>query len=405
MKNTFNTINLSLFLALFMATYVHSQKSNETSAAMEYIKFSDNLNMMMMGGGSIETAQSTIKKGKEYIDLAAENESTKNSAKTLYYKGEIYTGYLIAFATDSVFMKENGENYLNIGLESYKKSLSLSQKYKPEIEESINKKKALFGMGVGILYEKKMYKETAEAYEMQVMLSDVMGQIDTVSLYNSAVCYEKASVYDKAGSNYEKLGKIGHKGTSCYILASSCYRKMKDIQRAKTLIEEARKKAPLDKDLLLELVNINIDSGNASGAESALNEAIIADPQNKQLHYTIGTIYIDLKQNEKAEAALMKALEIDPNYQDALYQIGAHLVTWAGDVRTAANQLKFGDPNYDKMIVQSDDIYRRALTPLEKYIGLSPNDKDVLTILSQLHRSLGDMNKSAEYKKRADAIK
>jgi tetratricopeptide (TPR) repeat protein len=263
----------------------------------------------------------------------------------------------------------------------------------------------MFGMGVGMLYEKKMYKETAEAYEMQVELSSVLGQIDTTSIYNSAVCYEKAAVYDKAAINYDKLGKIGYKGTSCYVMASSCFRKMKDIQRAKSLIEEARKKAPLDKDLLLELVNINIDSGNSAGAESALNEAIVSDPKNKQLHYTIGTIYIDLKQNEKAEAALLKALEIDPNYQDALYQIGAHLVTWAGDVRTAAGQLKFGDPNYDKMIIQSDDTYRRALAPLEKYIGLSPNDKAVLTILSQLHRNLGDLNKSAEYKKRADAIK
>jgi tetratricopeptide (TPR) repeat protein len=123
------------------------------------------------------------------------------------------------------------------------------------------------------------------------------------------------------------------------------------------------------------------------------------------LYYTIGTIYIDLKQNEKAEAALNKALEIDPNYQDALYQLGAHLITWAGDTRTTASQLKFGDPNYDKMVIMSDDIYRRALTPLEKYISISPNDKDVLIILSQLHRSLGDMNKSNEFKKRADAIK
>ena len=112
-----------------------------------------------------------------------------------------------------------------------------------------------------------------------------------------------------------------------------------------------------------------------------------------------------MKENEKAETALNKALEIDPNYQDALYQLGAHLITWAGDTRTAASQLKFGYPNYDKMIIQSDDIYRRALTPLEKYITISPNDKDVLTILCQLHRSLGDINKSNEYKKRADAIK
>ena len=190
-----------------------------------------------------------------------------------------------------------------------------------------------------------------------------------------------------------------------YLRASNAYRKNKQLSEAKTIIELARKNSPLDKDLLLELVNLSIESGDASGAESALTEAIVTDPNNKQLHYTIGSIYIDLKKYDNAEIALRKALEIDPNYQDALYQLGAHLVTWAGEVRGAANQLKFGDKKYDKMIIESDDIYRRALEPLEKYISISPNDKNVLIILSQLHRNLGDTNKSAEYKKQADAIK
>jgi Tfp pilus assembly protein PilF len=168
---------------------------------------------------------------------------------------------------------------------------------------------------------------------------------------------------------------------------------------------EGRKKYPNDRDLLLELVNINIDAGDAAGAEAALNEAISTDPNNKQLHYTIGTIYIDLKEYEKAENALNKALEIDPNYADALYQLGAHLVTWAGETKTAANQLKFGDPSYNKMIEDSEATYKRALIPLEKYIEKSPNDKDVLNILFQLNRSLGNSEKAMEYKKRADAIK
>ncbi|MEY4603840.1 MAG: hypothetical protein RIT43_1132 [Bacteroidota bacterium] len=392
-------------IATLFATVSFGQKANETSAALEYIKFKDNMQMMMLGGGNMETGQTAIKKAKEFIDLAAENESTKKSPKTLFYKGEIYTGYLMAFGTDSVLMKEHGEEYLNIGLDSYKQSLAVSSKYKSDIEESINQKKGLFGMGINQMYDKGMYKETAEAYELQVLFSDVLGQTDTSSIYNAAICYDRANEYDKAAVNYLKLAKINYKSTQNYIRASGLYRKQKKHAEAKALIEDARKSNPLDKDLLLELVNISIDAGDAAGAETALAEAIASDPNNKQLHYTIGTIYIDLKQNEKAETALKKALEIDPNYQDALYQLGAHLVTWAGDLRSAANQLKFGDKNYDKMIIESDNLYRRALEPLEKYISISPNDKTVLTILSQLHRSLGDMNKSAEYKKRADAIK
>ncbi len=392
-------------LAAFLSVVTFGQKANETSAALEYIKFKDNMQMMMLGSGSKEVGQTAIKKAKEFIDLAAQNESTKKSPKTLFYKGEIYTGYLIAFGTDSVLMNEHGEEYLTTGLESFKQSLAVSSKYKSDIEESINNKKALFGMGINQMYEKGMFKETAEAYDLQIRLSDVLGQVDTTSIYNAAICFDRASVYDKAAENYLKLAKMNYKPSQNYVRASSAYRKNKQFSEAKALIEGARKTNPLDKELLLEMVNMNIESGDAAGAETALSEAIATDPNNKQLHYTIGTIYIELKKNDKAEIALRKALEIDPNYQDALYQLGAHLVTWAGEVRGAANQLKFGDKNYDKMVIESDDLYRRALEPLEKYITISPNDKDVLTILSQLHRNLGDMNKSAEYKKRADAIK
>jgi Tfp pilus assembly protein PilF len=88
-----------------------------------------------------------------------------------------------------------------------------------------------------------------------------------------------------------------------------------------------------------------------------------------------------------------------------MYQLGAHLVTWAGDTKTAANQLKFGDANYNKLLKESDELYKRALIPLEKYIAKVPNDKDVLNILFQIYRNLGNSEKAMEYKKRADAIK
>ena len=53
---------------------------------------------------------------------------------------------------------------------------------------------------------------------------------------------------------------------------------------------------------------------------------------------------------------------------------------------------------------QSDDTYARALIPLEKYIIAFPNDKAVLNILFQIHRSLGNSDKALEYKKRAEGI-
>ncbi|MEN9401156.1 MAG: hypothetical protein RL632_2259 [Bacteroidota bacterium] len=405
MKKRMKNLAILIGTAL-LSSSAFAQKNNETSAAIEYNKFKDQVTMMMMGGGSDFAAmQSTIKKAKEFIDLAAANETTKSSPKTLFFKGEIYTGYLMAFATDTVFAETEAENYLNTGLAAYKQSLTVSAKFKGDIQESILQKKQIFGMGIDQLYQQEKYAETAEAYELQVRLSDAMMQVDTVSLYNAGICYEKAKQYEKAGNKFSEAARFNYKLPYAYAKASGNYRLAGKSDMAKAIISEGRKKFPTDRDLLLELVNISIDEGDNAGAEAALAAAIATDPNNKILHYTIGTIYSQLKQNDKAEMALNKALEIDPQFDDALYQLGAILVTWAGEKKTEANQLKFGDARYDAMLKEADDIYKRALVPLEKYIAKNPNDKDVLTILYQLHRSLGNTEKAIEFKKRADAIK
>jgi tetratricopeptide (TPR) repeat protein len=402
MKNSIQ--KTTLIAGTFILSAVSfAQKKNETSAAVE---FKNNYQSALMSG-DMEKAKKSLIAAKEFIDLAAVNEETKESPKTLWLKGEIYSNFMVIGmqTMDTSFIKIAGDDAIEVSIAAFKKGFDVSDKFDADIKESVNQKHAMLDNFASMMYKGNMFKEAAEVYETQAKYLDAVGQLDTTSIFNGSICNEKAELYGKAAEGYSKLARAGYRNGTCYVLASSAYRKNKQVAEAKAIVTEGRKKYPLDKELLLELVNLSIDAGDAAGAEAALAEAIATDPKNKQLHYTIGTIYIDLKENEKAEAALNKALEIDPNYQDALYQLGAHLITWAGDTRTAASQLKFGDPNYDKLIIQSDDIYRRALTPLEKYITISPNDKDVLTILSQLHRSLGDINKSNEYKKRADAIK
>jgi tetratricopeptide (TPR) repeat protein len=389
--------------ALIISASTFAQKKNETSAAVEF----KNKYQMSMATGDVDAAKKALIAAKEFIDLAAEHVETKESPKTLYYKGEIYANFLMLGmqTMDTVFMKLGGDDALDVAIAAYKKGFDVSDKFDGDIKDAVNQKKAMLDPYANMLYKNNMFKEAGELYLTQADLSSAISELDSTSIFNGSLCFEKGNEFIKAAEGYEKLAKVGYKGTTTYVLASSAYRKGGDTEKAKAIVAEGRKKHPSDRDLLLELVNTNIDAGDAAGAEAALNEAITKDPNNKQLHYTIGTIYIDLKENEKAEQALNKSLEIDPEYGDALYQLGAHLVTWAGDTKTAANQLKFGDPNYNKMLQQADDTYKRALVPLEKYIGKNPNDKDVLNILFQLNRSLGNTEKALEYKKRADAIK
>ncbi|MFN5909783.1 MAG: tetratricopeptide repeat protein [Bacteroidota bacterium] len=388
---------------LIITTATFAQKKNETSAAVEF----KNKYQMAQMSGDMETAKKALIAAKGYIDLAADHPETKESPKTLYYKGEIYANFLIIGmqSQDTSFLKMAGEDALEVAIAAYKKGFDISDKFDGEIKEACEQKRALLDGYANMLYKSNMFKEAGELYATQAKFMDAAGEFDTTSVLNSAICFDKGNDLIKAGESYEILAKAGYKGATSYVMASSSFRKGGDKVRSKALITEGRKKYPTDRDLLLELVNSNIDAGDAAGAEAALNEAIAADPKNKQLYYTIGTIYIELKQNEKAEASLNKSLEIDPEYVDAMYQLGAHLVTWAGDTKTAANQLKFGDANYNKLLKESDELYKRALIPLEKYIAKVPNDKDVLNILFQIYRNLGNSEKAMEYKKRADAIK
>ncbi len=403
MKN--RLVKISLIACSFMFAFnSFSQKLNETSAALEYKKFEELFQKMMMTGeNKLEEGKKILLKAKTYIDLAAENPTTKDNAKTLFYKGEIYTGLLMAAAEDTNYIKENGDMLLEVGLASYKRAYE-DKKFKEDVRSSIGTKKFLFGAGADKMYKDEKFKEAAELYDLQVKLSDAMNEVDSVSLFNSGLSAERAGEIKMAADRYKQAAEIGYRAPSIYAIASSTLRKDGRLEEAKEIITIGQKKYPNNKDILFELVNMNLQAGDNAAAEASLAAAIAADPTNKQLYMTIGTIYMELKEEDKAEAALLKALELDPKYSDALYQLGAMYTGKASNMKADASQLKNGDPKYDVMLKNADDMNRKAVPYLEAYIETSPNDKQVLTILSQIHRSLKNPEKSAEYKKRADAL-
>lgn len=394
--------NLALVAVTLSTGSLFAQKANETSAALEFRKYGESLMK-----GEFDAAKKALTKAKEYIDLAAAHADTKESPKTLYYKGEVYSGFISLgmMTQDTNFLKIAGEDAFDVAVASFKKGYAVSDKFDGEIRDAIYGKKMEMEKFSTLLYAGNAFKEAMQIYDAQVQLSDAINQVDSLSIFNAGICAEKAGDFATAAQRYKRCAEISYKAPDIYSMASAMLRKEKKIAEAKEVIAMGRKKYPSDRGLLLELVNASLDEGNNAEAEKSLQEAIAADPKNKQLYYVIGTIYIDLKEYDKAEAALNKAIELDPNYSDAQYQLGAHLVGVAGNIKEEASRLKLGDPNYEVMLAKGDEYYKRAVTPLEAYITKNPNDKEVLTILFQIHKSLKNTDKALEYKKRADAIK
>ena len=394
-------IGLALIGSMVCTGSLFGQKSAETSAVLEYRNYGTALKK-----GRTDAAKSALLKAKEYIDEAAAHASTKDNAKTLYYKGEIYTSFLSLsmMSGDAEFGKKIGENGMDEAIAAYKKGYAVSNKYDSEIKGAIYRNKMQIETVTSMLYKAGNFKEAVELYDGQVTLSDAIDEIDTLSMFNSAVCAEKAEMFAVAGERYKKCAEYAYRAPQIYSIASSILRKAGKTEDAKSVIALGRKTYPSDRGMLLELVNTHLDEGNSAEAEKGLQAAIAADPENKQLYYVIGTIYIDLKKNDEAEKALSKAIELDPGYSDAQYQLGAHLVGVAGALKQDASQLKFGDPKYDEMLAKSDGYYKKAVVPLEAYIANNPKDKDVLTILFQIHKNLKNTQKALDYKRRADAL-
>ena len=375
MKANFLTAALGIFLisAPIVST---AQKKNVTDAAMLMRKYNP---MAIMDPAT----KKNVEEAKKFIDLAAVNPETAEDFKMHLYKGQIYYALVELTSVDAMkglpvdkdLIKKNSE----IATASFKKVIEDPKKtFKKDAEDFINfRSEMAFNMGIKAYNDKNFEQATqmfVGAYEVQKFLSNEYKEAytnTTLSLNNYVDSLLKIKNYDKANEMSE-------------------------------LVLESM---PTNIDIIITLININLQKGDAVVAEKYLNKGLELDPKNKQLYYVLGTSYIDLKQYEKAETSLNKAIEIDPNYTEAQYQLGAHLFNWANELKYEAGQLDYKDPKGPILEEKSKEVLNRALIVLEKYIEKSPNEKSVLDILYKTHYKLGNTEKAAEYKKRAEAIK
>lgn len=400
MKSTMKHLALSLGVVA-ISTVAFGQKKNVTNAAVEY--GNNKMFPMSMASPDFDAAKTieSIKRAKEFIDLAAAHEETKNDQKQYRYQGLIYSAVAALSVFDSTAFDIEPDAALEKSLTAFSNGLNAGKRYTQDIVDDTKKWAYLFEMAGGQLYQTEKFAEAGESYMYAAKYKKAGGTVDTITYYNAAISFERVEKNLEAAQNFEEIIEYKTNSATIASYASRNYRLAGDMDKAIEVVSKARENDPNNKDLLIELVNINLDKGDSEGAEKALTDAVAADPNNASLHYAIGTVYMDLNENEKAEASLNKALEIKPDYEDAQYQLGALLVGWGGDLKLEASNLKFGDPNYNKLLAESEAIYNRAVAPLEKYIDKNPNDKVVLDILFKLHKNLGNNEKALEYKKRA----
>lgn len=353
----------------FVAAAAFAQKSVETSAAVEF----KNTYQDKLAKGDFDAAKKSLIKAKGFVDQAAAHADTKDSPKTLWFKGDIYSNFLILgeAAKDSNFVKEAGADPMATAIAAYKKGYEVSDKYDQDILESIDKNKAMLQGFAEMMYTQKLYKEALEVYDTQTRLSAAVGAVDSASYFNGGISADQAGLYDIAADHYKKCAEIGYQVPFVY------------------------------KKIALSLIN----AGKNDEAIGYVQKAIDKYPNDEYLYFYLGTMYIDLKDEAKATENLSKAVALNPKFNEAQYQLGKHYLDIATRLRDEAGQLPQNQQKkYDAMLAESILYYERASAPLEAYIQAVPNEKAVLICLYQINKALKKPEKATEYKKRADAL-
>jgi tetratricopeptide (TPR) repeat protein len=399
-----------------------------------FLAFSILLGSVWAYGQGAETSTAIIRlrendyeQAKKYIDEAyevvvrkeseGEEISEKIGSKFWYHRGVIYFQIHISKDPAIAGLAENG---LDVATESFIRLFEVdvkkryfkdgAQQYNYCVNGYINR---AFDYIEQENWQMAMY-DFEKGFELKQ--HPVIGEVDTTTLYNAALMAQYAKDLDNGIRLNKRLLEYEFGGAATYIVLSQMYKDKGDREAAYAMTMEGREKYPSDRDLLIEEVNFYIADGNDEKAAETLALAIEADPENILLYNAQGTILLKMGRNEEAVQALMAGIEVGDKkglenmdasevlaYGEANYSAGVYWIEQANALVEVMNNTK-SDSEYNKLKEEQKGYFSNALPYFEKALECSPEDLLTLDALKLVYYRLDMYEKSAEMKKRIDAI-
>ena len=255
-----------------------------------------------------------------YIEEAITIEKAAIKDKTWRYRGEIY----LNIANDSVLSIQYPQA-LWTAMESYTKAKELDVKgsYEREIITGLGLVQTTAGnQGINDYVEEK-FETAAAKFDLSAEVAGMFEVVDTMAIFNAALCYEKSNNVDLAVARYKTCGGHGYQVPNVYLFVANLLRQADRDEEALIELQAARELFPREQSLIIEELNIYLEAKDFERAENNLKLAAEGDPTNEILWFSLGSVYDNLGKSEMAAEAYLKALELDANYFDANYNLGA----------------------------------------------------------------------------------
>lgn len=348
-------------------------------------------------------------KAKAATDLAAENESTKNSPKMWQYRGDIYRAI---FQDTSAKVRNLDMEAEEKSLEAYMNCLKIDLKenakspiYKEDVKGPVviaaaatNRKAKWYGGN-------KQFDKAVKCYDLidQALIYDFDQGMKRNNLTKEKLLYNKFEMY--AGANdipkmvefADKLIGINYKDPKIFIHMTNIMLGQKDTAKALSYIDKGKKLF----DDNMDLVNLEINIYLAQGKSAALKEKLLSAislNDNEVLHAILANIYTKTNEPEKAEAEYLKALEIKPEYEVANYNLGVVYFNKGNEWSKKAGDLPPKEATKAKDFDAKALVdWKKSVVYFEKSYEVNP-DKATKQRLRQLLIKLGETEKAEKYK-------
>ena len=348
--------------------------------------------------GKVVSASNFVKqkefaKAKENIDLAIQNDKTKEQAKTWMVRGEVYMG--IAESTDPN-VKALSDKPVSIAMEAYRKAISLDTK--GALQKPIKNQLtfvSLNGVVINAALEyndKEDYLNSLECFEISLEIDSILDPTkkDSAVIFNAGLVAEKGHDYNKAKYYYNKAIDIRYNAGQVFVLLANVEKTLGNTDAFLATLQRGIEVVPDDsKAIMVELINHYILNNESDKALDYLAQAIEKDPKNKTYYFAQGSLYDKLNKQQEARTSYEKAIELDPEYFDPWFNIGTQVYNQAVEISKAANDIPMNkQKEYDAAIKSAFDKMNESVPFFEKAHAINPKDVYTMQALKECYYKL-----------------
>ena len=342
-----------------------------------------------------------------YIEQAIENPKANVKNKTWRYRGEIY----LNISKDSTLFAAFPDA-LTIAKESYMKAKELDTKgsYAQECQIGLGQVQ-MAASNAGITqYNTGDFGRAGGFFDLSAEIASAFEATDTMALYNSALCYEKAGNVELAVARYQACADIQYQVPNVFLFISNLYRTSGQEDLALQTLADARKAYPREQSLIIEELNIYLTNEEFDKAKENLALAAEQDPTNEILWFSLGSVLDNLGNAEEAIEAYLKALEVKADYFDANYNLGALYFNQAVQGINEANDMwkprmtKTESEAQKKLEDDAKALFATAKPYLEAAHAVDAEDVETMRSLRDVYARTGDDDKLLDMSAKLKAL-